>query len=72
MPEDADDILDKFKDVDHSKELENFEKGVKKKTKNQIRAENYRKRSDEINRGENLIWTLVVISIVGITLWLIL
>jgi hypothetical protein len=32
LPDDKDDIMDKFKDIEHSKEVNDLKKGIKKKT----------------------------------------
>lgn len=43
MAEDKDNIIDKFKDIDHSKEIDDLNKGIKKKTYREKRAEEYEK-----------------------------
>lgn len=70
MNDDVDDIIDKFRDIDNSKKLDETVNEKKKKSKSQIRKEEYRKRSDEINRGENFIWIIFVLSIFGLAAFL--
>ena len=41
MVEGIDDIIDKFKDIDHSKEIDDLKKGFKKKTYREKRAEEW-------------------------------
>ena len=43
MAEDKDNIIDKFKDIDNSKEIDDLNKGIKKKTYREKRTEEYEK-----------------------------
>ena len=41
MSDDKDHIIDKFKDIDHSEEMDDVSKGIKKKTYREKRAEEW-------------------------------
>ncbi len=43
MVKDKDDIIDKFKDIDHSTEINDLKNGIVKKTYREKRAEEYEK-----------------------------
>ena len=70
MVEDKDSFIDKFKDIDHSKEIDDLNKELKKKTYRERKAEEYKKNKPARDSTQLVYAFFFFIFIIGLGVFL--